>query len=95
MNLQVPILFAAFAFAALKAGAPVQNEKAAIDIARPALIAKFGKGYVAKFEPYRAVDKGNVWIVFGPLPSKHTRGGTPEARISYSDGKVLQVSHGR
>jgi len=91
----MPILVAAFVCAALNAGTPVQNERTAIDIARPALIAKFGKGYVAKFEPYRAVDKGNVWIVFGTLPSRHTRGGTPEARISYSDGKILQVSHGR
>jgi len=95
MNLQMPILVMPWAFATLLAGAPVQTEKTAVDLARPALIAKFGKGYVAKFEPYRAVDKGNVWIVFGTLPNKQTRGGTPEARISYADGKVLQVSHGR
>jgi hypothetical protein len=73
----------------------VKDEKTAIAIARPALIAKFGRVHVSKFEPYHAIDKGNVWIVFGTLPNKHTRGGTPEARISFSDGKVLQVSHGR
>jgi len=95
MNLEMPILVMPWAFATLIAGTPVQNEKTAIDLARPALIAIFGKGYVAKFEPYRAVDKGNVWIVFGTLPSRHARGGTPEARISRADGKVLQVSHGR
>ncbi|MCE1205744.1 MAG: YbbC/YhhH family protein [Holophagaceae bacterium] len=95
MNLQVPTLFVSLACSVLSAGTPVQNEKAAVEIARPALIAKFGKGYVAQFEPYRAVDKGNVWIVFGTLPSRRVRGGTPEARIAYADGKVLQVSHGR
>lgn len=89
------LLLIALACTMLLAGPPVRDEKTAVALARTALIAAFGKSHVAQFEPYHAKDKGNVWIVYGTPPRRGPHGGAPEARVAYSDGRVLQVSHGR
>lgn len=65
-----------------------------MDIAMPLLIITFGRVRVDEKGPYRATLRDGIWCVSGTLPPGW-RGGTPQACIRASDGKVLEVSHGR
>jgi hypothetical protein len=93
-TLLIPCLLACTALA-FSSSTPVLDEQGALKLARPALVAKFGESHVSKFDPYHAEHKGKTWLVYGSLPKGLTRGGTPEASISASTGRVIKVSHGR
>jgi hypothetical protein len=68
------------------------TEDQVLAIVEPALNAKMGPEYVSKYKPYRAEIREGVWKVSGSLPGGG-RGGTPEATVRDSDGKVLEVFH--
>jgi hypothetical protein len=72
----------------------VPTEQSAVAVARVAWRAKFSETSVKEREPYHAVLAKGKWHVFGTLPSGW-RGGTPEAVICASNGKVLQAFHSR
>jgi NTF2 fold immunity protein len=71
---------------------PRLTEEQVLAMAEPALNATMSPEYVSKYKPYRAEIREGVWKVFGSLPGG-SRGGTPEARVRDSDGKVLEVFH--
>jgi hypothetical protein len=68
------------------------SEAEVLPIAEKALKADMPPEYVDKYKPYRAELRDGIWNVSGTLPDG-TVGGTPEARVRDSDGKVLQVFH--
>jgi len=72
----------------------VPTERAAIAVAKAAWHGKFSAASVKEREPYRAELSDGTWHVFGTLPAGW-RGGTPEALVCASNGKVLKVFHGR
>jgi uncharacterized lipoprotein YbaY len=78
--------------------APVQgfvpNEAAAIQIAVAVWSPIYGAENIERQRPFRAVLRGDVWIVEGSLPPKH-RGGVALAEISKKDGRILRVTHGK
>ena len=70
------------------------TEQSAVAAARVAWRGKFNDATVKQREPYRAELANGKWHVFGTLPPGW-RGGTPEAVICASNGKLLQVFHSR
>jgi hypothetical protein len=74
--------------------ASVPTEQSAVAVARVAWRGKFNEASVKEREPYHAELAKGEWHVFGTLPPGW-RGGTPEAVICASNGKVLQVFHSR
>jgi hypothetical protein len=68
------------------------TEAQVLPIADKALKAEMDPEYVDRYKPYRAELRDGIWNVFGTLPDGVV-GGTPEARVRDSDGKVLQVFH--
>ncbi|MBC8077792.1 MAG: hypothetical protein H7Y32_17080 [Chloroflexales bacterium] len=72
----------------------IPTEQAAVTAAKAAWYGKFSTSAVEEYEPYRAKLEDGVWHVFGSLPPGW-RGGTLEAVICASDGKVLKVFHSR
>jgi len=62
-----------------------------LSVAEPAMAARFAES-VPKHRPYHADLSNGVWHVWGTLP-QDVRGGTPEAKVRDSDGKVLEVYH--
>ncbi|RYG98758.1 MAG: hypothetical protein EON58_06135 [Alphaproteobacteria bacterium] len=74
--------------------AAISTEQAAVAAAKEAWRDKFSDASVREREPYRAKFADGIWQVNGTLPAGW-RGGTPEAVICASDGKVLRVFHSR
>ncbi|MFO3706950.1 NTF2 fold immunity protein [Xanthomonas codiaei] len=70
------------------------TESTVVAAAKAAWRNKFSSAAVNEREQYQAELKDGVWHVFGKLPAGW-RGGTPEALICASDGKVLKVFHSR
>jgi hypothetical protein len=71
---------------------PRLTEAQVLPLADKALKADMPPEYVDRYKPYRAEFHEGVWNVFGTLP-EGTVGGTPEARVRDSDGKVVKVFH--
>ena len=70
----------------------ISTEESAVTAARDSWKRILSTSEVQQREPYRAELKNGVWHVYGELPSGW-RGGTPEAQICASNGKVLRVFH--
>ncbi len=68
----------------------VPNEVTAVKIAEAVFPPIFGAEAVAKYQPYHAQLKNDVWTVYGTLKSG-SRGGTPMLSIQKKDGKVIEV----
>jgi hypothetical protein len=71
----------------------ITSEDQAIRIAMPALTAKFGKTFVAKYQPYSGQLRLGVWYVSSSLALSPGQrgGGRPEAEIRASDRKTLKL----
>ena len=72
----------------------VPDSATAVRIAVAVWIPIYGASQIRSEQPYVARLKDNVWTVTGTLP-RGMVGGTAEARISESDGRILFVFHGR
>jgi hypothetical protein len=72
----------------------VPNAETAISIAVAVWTPIYGGQRIAAQRPYLATLADGKWTVTGTLP-KGWRGGTAIAVVSQSDGRILQVSHGR
>ena len=70
----------------------VKTESAAVAAAKAAWIGKLSSPAIEAREPYHARLQDGVWHVSGTLPTGW-RGGTPEAEICATDGRVLRVLH--
>jgi len=81
-------------YASLPTKGVIPDEATAVGVAQVIFLPVFGKEQTAKFQPYHAQLKGDVWTVYGTL-EQGWRGGTPELRIRKSDGKVLEIWHSR
>jgi hypothetical protein len=71
---------------------PRLTEAQAIAIAFPAMSASMTPEHVNKYKPYRAELHDSIWNVFGSVPDGGA-GGTPEAKVRDSDGKIIVVFH--
>jgi len=67
------------------------SEAAVLEIAEPAMAKRFPESYL-EHKPYHAELKNGIWTVTGTLPPGVV-GGTPEATVRDSDGKVIEVFH--
>jgi len=67
------------------------SEATVLMVAEPAMAKRFPKSYL-ECKPYHAELKNGIWIVRGTLPPDVV-GGTPEATVRDSDGKVIEVFH--
>ena len=70
----------------------IATATAAIAAAKPELERRYSPQQVARYEPYTAKLQAGVWHVQGHLPTQML-GGTPEATVCQSTGKVLSVYH--
>ena len=84
----------------------VPDEAAALRIAEPALIKKFGKQTIEYERPFKATLLNGVWMVYGTLCCPYGKGrrtcepgrcngGVAELELRQSDGKILSISHGK
>jgi len=71
---------------------PRLTEEQAVAIALPALSANMTPEHVNKYQPYHAELHDGVWNVFGSILGGGV-GGTPEAKVRDSDGKIVTVFH--
>ena len=62
-----------------------------LQAAEPAMSARFPESF-SRCRPYGAELSNGIWHVRGTLPPL-VRGGTPEAKVQDSDGKVIEVYH--
>ena len=72
----------------------VADSATAVRIAVAVWIPIYGASQIRSEQPYVARLKDNVWTVTGTLP-RGMVGGTAEARIAKSDGRILFVLHGK
>jgi len=72
----------------------VPDAATAIQIAVAVWVPIYGRENIERQKPYHAELRNGVWFVYGTLPTG-TRGGTAEAEIAKSDGRVLRVIHGK
>jgi len=70
----------------------VPTEQLAVAVANEAWRDKFSADHVRDWEPYQGELIDGAWHIYGTLPGG-ARGGTPEALVCASDGKVLRVFH--
>jgi hypothetical protein len=70
----------------------VPDEVIAVKIAEVIFQPIFGAEEVAKYLPYHAKLKDDIWTVYGTL-KPGSRGGTPQMTIQKKDGKVMEVWH--
>jgi len=70
----------------------VPTEQAAVAAARVAWRDAFSTAAIGQREPYHATLSNGTWHVYGTLPAGW-RGGSPEALICASDGRVLKAFH--
>ena len=74
---------------------PRMTEQDAIRVAKAEMVARFPDA-VAAHEPYHAKFRDGTWSVWGTSPSSVIRGGgSPEATVGDSDGKVTEVHFSR
>jgi hypothetical protein len=75
----------------------VPDSATAIRIAVAVWIPIYGEKGVMAVQPFVAQLAGGIWTVTGTLPPGPNgiplRGGTPLARISQRDGRILLVAH--
>lgn len=70
----------------------IPDEVTAVRVGLAVFPPVFGEEEVNKYLPYHAVQKDEIWTVYGTI--KHSsRGGTPMMRIRKMDGQVLEVWH--
>jgi hypothetical protein len=74
----------------LPANGVVPNERTAVRIAEAAFEPVFGTEEVARYIPYHAQLKEEVWTIYGTL-KPGSRGGTPMMTIRKQDAKVLEI----
>ena len=72
----------------------------ALKIAEAVLTPVYGQDVIASEHPFRAVLKGNIWIVTGSVPCNDPAGrlcpgGAAEVHISRKDGRVTFMGHGQ
>src|SRR5258707_10465198 len=70
----------------------VPDEVTAVKIAEAVFQPIFGAEEVAKYLPYHAQLKDDVWTVYGTL-KRGSLGGTPQMTIQKKDGRVIEVWH--
>jgi hypothetical protein len=70
----------------------VESPAAAVAIAKPEFVRKYGDENISQHEPYNAKLEGEAWHVYGHMP-EGALGGIPEAFICRADGKILTVFH--
>jgi NTF2 fold immunity protein len=63
----------------------------AVAIAESGMKEKFPDSF-EEHKPYIAEWQDGIWWIHGTLPKNYV-GGTPEAKVRDSDGKVLEVYH--
>jgi hypothetical protein len=71
----------------------VPNTQTAIRIAEAVWIPIYGEKQIASERPFKAVLRGDTWVVTGTLPSGASGGGTALAEIAKRDGRILRVVH--
>jgi NTF2 fold immunity protein len=95
-QISLALLISVRAFAAHREPLPQQgvlpDEATAVKVAEVMFQPVFGAEETAKFAPYRAQLKNDVWTVYGTLKNG-SRGGTPMIAIRKKDAKVLEVWH--
>jgi hypothetical protein len=72
----------------------ITNEKTALAIAEPILVAKYGQKHIDRDKPLVAIRVDNYWIVDGTLPRGWV-GGTATVILRATDGKVMKLTHYR
>src|SRR3989449_11700766 len=72
----------------------VPDSGTAVRVAVAVWIPIYGASQIRSEQPYVATLKDGVWTVTGTLP-RGMVGGTAEARIAKSDGRILFVLHGK
>ena len=72
----------------------VSNKDTAIALAVAVWSPIYGKEKIEKESPYQVFRIDDCWVVYGSL-EKGLKGGTAEAVISASDGRFLNISHGK
>ena len=70
------------------------TKETAIALAVAVWTSIYGKEKIEKEAPYQAIRVGDYWFVSGSL-EKGWLGGTAEAVINATDGRFLNVSHGK
>ncbi len=78
----------------LKTREAVATKETAIALAVAVWTSIYGKEKIEKESPYQAIRVGDYWFVSGSL-EKGWLGGTAEAVINATDGRFLNVSHGK
>jgi hypothetical protein len=68
----------------------VTTASAAVAAAKPELTRAFSPQDIARYDPYSAKLVAGVWYVRGRLQAG-ALGGTPEAQVCQSNGRVLHV----
>jgi hypothetical protein len=70
----------------------VPDAKTAVAIALAVFKPVFSAETIKKQSPFHAELKGDVWTVYGTVVGL---GGTAEAEISRTDGRIIRIGHGR
>jgi hypothetical protein len=90
--LGVAMLLQTMACASIPAKEFVPDSQTAIRIAEAVWIPIYGEEQIYRERPFRAVLRGDTWVVSGTLPPGYV-GGTAIAEISKRDGRILRVIH--
>ena len=72
----------------------VPDSQTAIRIAEAVWIPIYGEKQIANEKPFKAVLRGETWLVSGTLPPGFV-GCTAIAEIAKLDGRILRVIHGQ
>jgi len=72
----------------------VDSEHIAMALTEVYVARVYGAGKAQKQKPYLADDGGDHWVVRGSFHGPGL-GGVFEIRLAKSDGRVLQLTHGR
>ena len=70
----------------------VPDSQTAIRIAEAVWIPIYGEERITKEKPFKAILRGDTWLVTGTLPPRAV-GGTAIAEISKLDGRIVRVIH--
>ncbi|MBZ5599118.1 MAG: YbbC/YhhH family protein [Acidobacteriia bacterium] len=80
-------------------GGFVPDEKTAIAVGVAVLIPIYRSSQIKREQPFVATLKEDVWTVHGTLPRGHgdevIAGGVATVTLQESDGKILEVWHGK
>lgn len=72
----------------------VPDESTAVRVAEAVLRPIYGEEKIKKERPFSAKLEGDIWTVTGHLDEGY-HGGVAEIRIAKSDGRILEVGHGK